>query len=104
MFRRISSGWVSTRKHLKTGLEPCDFTDCISSRPASQSHGDTSHTALYLILCGHSDAILCSVSAYCGVLLHHQCHRDSKHLYIQYCQLNIIPSEKVTCILRKEPG
>ena len=64
---------------------------------ASQSHGDTSHTegvedirniGLYLIPCGHIDINFDSVGAYCGVLLHHyishQCHFDTKHLYVQF--------------------
>jgi hypothetical protein len=60
---------------------------------ASQSHDDTSNTEgvedicfIYLILCGHIDINL-GFSAYCGVLFHHcishQCHHDSKQLYVQ---------------------
>lgn len=87
MFGRISSGWVSTRKRLKSGLEPCDFWTALA---ASQSHDDdTSHTegveeicntCLYLIMYGHIDINLGSVSAVCCVLFHHcishQCHHD----------------------------
>ena len=68
---------------------------------ASQLHDGTSHTegvedihsvGLYLILCGHTDINLGSVSAYCDVLLHHcishLCHHDSKHLYVQFSSVS----------------
>jgi len=102
MFGRISSGWVSTRKHLKSGLELCDFTDCISRQPVTWWHithtegvEDICNTGLYLIMCGHIDINLGSVSAYCGVLFHHctshQCHHDSEHLRIQFSQ-SVMPT------------
>jgi len=78
--------------------------NCVTLRTAlaaSQSHDDTSHTE------GVEDRPIpdtvwtywykfrfsqCVLWCFIAPLYVHQCHLDSKHLYVQYCQLNRIPS------------